>query len=58
MATFRPGAGNGPRYGTMSADGARLRLLSALLFGILSGGRLYPLKMGQDTRDNGRGLSW
>lgn len=55
--TFRPGAGNGPGCGTTSDGGARLRLLSPLLFGLLSVGQLSPLKAGQDTRESGRGLS-
>lgn len=31
-------------------------LLSTLLSGLLSVGQLYPLKVGQDTRGNGRGM--
>lgn len=45
-----------PGCGTTSAEGARPRPLSALLFGLPSVGQLSPLKVAQDTRGDGRGL--
>lgn len=57
VATFGPGARNGPGYETKSDEGARLSFLSTLPFGFYLVGQLCPLKMIQDTRENSRGLS-